>query len=112
MEPQWLKWAKELQAIAQNGLLYASDKPFDAARYKRIREIASEMMAASGAADEEFFAELFGRETALAADNPLFDKQRHRFELLHVDQGLVSQLECRYHLQGHEAESHKGIGQY
>jgi ADP-ribose pyrophosphatase YjhB (NUDIX family) len=66
MEPQWLKWAKELQAIAQNGLLYASDKPYDAARYKRIREIASEMMAASGAADEEFFAELFGGEEGYA----------------------------------------------
>lgn len=66
MEPQWLKWAKELQAIAQNGLLYASDKPYDAARYKRIREIASQMMAASGAADEEFFAELFGREEGYA----------------------------------------------
>lgn len=44
MEPQWLDWAKRLQAIAQNGLTYATD-PFDQERYEGIRRIAAEMMA-------------------------------------------------------------------
>lgn len=40
----WLHWAMELQAIAQNGLTYASDA-FDVERYSRVREIAAEMIA-------------------------------------------------------------------
>lgn len=42
--PQWLKWAMELQALAQTGLEYGRDK-FDLERYERIREIAAEMVA-------------------------------------------------------------------
>ena len=38
---QWLKWAKEVQAIAQNGLTYSSDRPFDAQRYESITRIGS-----------------------------------------------------------------------
>lgn len=41
---QWLKWAVELQAIAQTGLFYGKDK-FDIARYERIREISAEMIS-------------------------------------------------------------------
>lgn len=41
---QWLKWAVELQALAQNGLFYGKDK-FDLERYERIREIAAEMIS-------------------------------------------------------------------
>lgn len=40
---QWLKWAVELQAIAQNGLFYGKDK-FDKERYERIRDISAEMI--------------------------------------------------------------------
>lgn len=39
---QWLKWAVELQTIAQNGLFYGKDK-FDKERYQRIRDISAEM---------------------------------------------------------------------
>lgn len=42
---QFSKWAIELQSIAQNGLEYGHDR-FDLERYARIREIATEMMAA------------------------------------------------------------------
>lgn len=42
--PQWLKWAMELQALAQTGLEYGRDK-FDLERYERIRDIAAEMVA-------------------------------------------------------------------
>lgn len=41
--PQWLKWAVELQALAQAGLFYGRDK-YDRERYQRIRDIAAEMM--------------------------------------------------------------------
>ena len=40
----WLKWASELQSLAQAGLYYGKDK-FDRERYARIREIAAEMVA-------------------------------------------------------------------
>ena len=40
----WLKWAVELQALAQAGLQYGHDK-FDLERYERIRDIAAQMVA-------------------------------------------------------------------
>jgi len=43
-QPQWLKWAVELQALAQAGLEYGHDK-FDFERYERIRDISAEIMA-------------------------------------------------------------------
>ena len=48
MEPQWLQWAKRLQAIGQNGLTFTKD-PFDIERYEAIREIALEIMAEGAA---------------------------------------------------------------
>ncbi len=41
----WLHWAQELQGLAQAGLYYAKDNPFDTERYTRIREIAAEMVS-------------------------------------------------------------------
>ena len=46
--PQWLAWARRLQAIAQSGLTYCQDK-FDIQRYYEIRDIAAEMMASEAA---------------------------------------------------------------
>lgn len=40
----WLKWAVELQSLAQAGLYYGKDR-FDIERYERIREIAAEMIS-------------------------------------------------------------------
>jgi ADP-ribose pyrophosphatase YjhB (NUDIX family) len=45
MEPNGLKWAKQLAALAQDGLTY-SQSPYEIERYRHIREIAAEMMAA------------------------------------------------------------------
>lgn len=44
MEPHWLEWSRELQAVAQTGLTYARD-PFDIERYEQIRDLASRMLA-------------------------------------------------------------------
>ena len=41
---RWLKWAVELQSIAQAGLFYVKDD-FDRERFQRIRDIAAEMLA-------------------------------------------------------------------
>lgn len=45
MTDQIVEWAKELQSLAQAGLFYGRDV-FDKERYRRIREISAEMMAA------------------------------------------------------------------
>jgi len=44
--PEWLHWARRLQAIAQTGLTYAKD-PFDIERYSSVRSIAAEIMSAN-----------------------------------------------------------------
>ncbi len=41
---KWLKWAIELQSLAQAGLTYAKDV-YDKERYERIREISAEMVS-------------------------------------------------------------------
>lgn len=43
-DPQWLVWAKCMQAIAQTGLTYATSE-FDVQRYTALRQVASEMIA-------------------------------------------------------------------
>ena len=43
-EEIWVRWAMELQSLAQAGLFYGKDV-FDRERYTRIREIAAEMLA-------------------------------------------------------------------
>ena len=61
MEPKWLKWAKQLQALSQNGLTYARD-PYDRERYEQIRHIAAEMLAEQADAKIEDVLDLFVRE--------------------------------------------------
>ena len=40
----WLKWAIEIQALAQNGLTYTKDV-YDKEKFERLREISAEMLA-------------------------------------------------------------------
>lgn len=63
--PQWLDWALQLQAIAQNGLTYIRD-PFDAERYRAIQRIAAEMLAAGSATPLEPILDLFAGEVGYA----------------------------------------------
>lgn len=44
MMEQWLKWAVELQSMAQAGLAY-TDNVYDIERYERLREISAEIIA-------------------------------------------------------------------
>jgi 8-oxo-dGTP pyrophosphatase MutT (NUDIX family) len=42
--PQWLSWAREIQALAQSGNAYTKNE-FDAQRYHRLTEIAAEIIS-------------------------------------------------------------------
>ncbi|HMR82354.1 MAG TPA: NUDIX hydrolase N-terminal domain-containing protein [Niabella sp.] len=61
-ENPWLKWAIELQFIAQAGLTYSKDA-FDLERFERIREIAAEMMSLKSGLGMEKVREVFCNET-------------------------------------------------
>jgi len=61
MEPNWLKWAKQLAALAHNGLIY-SPSPYDTERYEHIRDIAAAMMAEGFDFDEKTFLRMLSQE--------------------------------------------------
>ena len=44
LKEPWLKWAMEIQSIAQIGLTYTKDE-YDKERYEQLRNIASEMLS-------------------------------------------------------------------
>jgi ADP-ribose pyrophosphatase YjhB (NUDIX family) len=79
--PQWLKWARRLQAVAQTGLEYCKD-PYDRQRYEEIRRIAAEIAAKSdGLADVEPVLSLFKNEVGYATPKidirtAVFDRDR------------------------------------
>lgn len=61
MNPKWLEWARELQAIAQNGLTYNQGKdPYDVLRFEDVRRVAAEMLAAQTGGDFERIDGLLG----------------------------------------------------
>jgi ADP-ribose pyrophosphatase YjhB (NUDIX family) len=65
-DPQWLRWAKRVQAIAQTGLTFTRDH-YDQQRYEELQTIAAEMMAAgSGVLDSEKILGLFRGEEGYA----------------------------------------------
>ncbi len=41
--PQWLQWAREIQALSQTGLTYASSD-YETQRYERLAEIAAQIV--------------------------------------------------------------------
>ncbi|XBX10355.1 NUDIX hydrolase [Enterocloster clostridioformis] len=59
---KWLKWAIELQSLAQTGLTYTKDV-YDRERYGRIREISAEMLAEKTEFSIEKVKYLFCNET-------------------------------------------------
>lgn len=62
-QPYWLRWIKELQSIAQEGLTYSPD-PFDHKRYEAIRNLTAEIAAnyadLSFAHVKDLFAQEYG----------------------------------------------------
>ena len=64
-DPQWLDWARALQAMAQDGIAYSKD-PFDVERFQKVREVAVEMMAAHTGLDLEQVRDMFAYEQGYA----------------------------------------------
>jgi len=63
--PDWLRWAREVQAIAQTGLAY--DPPvYDRDRYRALQDLAVEMMESLSGADPAAILALFDAQTGYA----------------------------------------------
>jgi ADP-ribose pyrophosphatase YjhB (NUDIX family) len=56
-DPQWLRIARELRAIAQTGLTFTTDR-FDRQRYERVRELAASMLAQGSGEQFEVIIEI------------------------------------------------------
>lgn len=65
MIPEWLKWARELQAIAQNGLTFSHNE-FDTERYKSINSIAAHMIALHTDCEKETILKIFNDQIGYA----------------------------------------------
>lgn len=59
---QWLKWATEIQALAQNALAYTKDV-FDKERFERLRNISAEILSAYSGLKIEKVQNLFCNES-------------------------------------------------
>lgn len=59
---KWLKWAMEIQSLAQAGLNY-TDNVYDIERYERLREISAEMIAEKSDISLDKVKDLFCNET-------------------------------------------------
>lgn len=65
IEPDWLTWARELQAIAQTGLAFTRD-PYDRERYEKLRALSARIFGAHTNAPVERIADLFAHEMGYA----------------------------------------------
>ena len=65
MEPEWLKLVRELQGVAQNGLMF-TDGHFDRLRYTQVREAAARLMALASEGDYEQILDLFSQDQGYA----------------------------------------------
>lgn len=79
-DPNWLRWARELHAIAQIGLTYATDSVFDRQRYERVMEIAAEIMANSGNLDAPAALDLWDKERPHGYLTPKLDVRAFVFD--------------------------------
>jgi ADP-ribose pyrophosphatase YjhB (NUDIX family) len=64
-DPDWLVWAREIQAVAQIGLTFSKD-PFDLDRYAALRRLSARIMAEHAGADLGRIEGLFDTETGYA----------------------------------------------
>ena len=74
---RWLKWAIELQSIAQAGLTYGKDI-YDHERYERIREISAEIISYMSDISLEKVKDLFCNESGY--QTPKLDTRAAIFE--------------------------------
>lgn len=65
VEPKWLEWAKQIQAISQAGLEYSRDV-YDIERFQQLRELSVEIMEQYTDVETEQIRGLFANETGYA----------------------------------------------
>jgi ADP-ribose pyrophosphatase YjhB (NUDIX family) len=65
MQPIWLSWARELQAIAQTGLTFAKNR-YDRQRYEAIRSLAARILAEHTEAEPDRIEALFAQQAGYA----------------------------------------------
>lgn len=65
IDPQWLTWVKQLQALAQTGLTYSKDV-YDIERYHALSALAAEIAAQHTDAPLEMIRDLFTAEVGHA----------------------------------------------
>jgi ADP-ribose pyrophosphatase YjhB (NUDIX family) len=65
VEPKWLEWAKQLQAISQAGLTYSKDV-YDIERFEMIRDVSVEILSQHTEVDQALIKDLFANETGYA----------------------------------------------
>ena len=64
-EPEWLVWAREIQAVAQSGLTFTKDA-YDRERYEQLRSLAARIMAAHSESDATRIEALFADQRGYA----------------------------------------------
>jgi ADP-ribose pyrophosphatase YjhB (NUDIX family) len=64
-DPDWLVWAREIQAIAQTGLTFSKD-PYDLDRFAALRRLSARIMAEHTGAELGRIEGLFDAETGYA----------------------------------------------
>jgi len=64
-DPDWLIWAREIQAIAQTGLAFSKD-PYDLDRFAALRRLSARIMADRTDEDLPRIERLFDAETGYA----------------------------------------------
>lgn len=65
MQPKWLEWSQQIQAIAQSGLAYCKD-PYDIERYEQLREISVDILASYSTMTHEKIEHLFANDKGYA----------------------------------------------
>ncbi|WP_042352833.1 NUDIX hydrolase [Bacillus massiliigorillae] len=61
MSIKWLEWAKQMQSIAQAGLMYSKDV-FDIERFQQLRDLSCEIISMYTKLDMEIVKDLFANE--------------------------------------------------
>ena len=64
-ESDWIRWAREIQAIAQTGLHF-TESIYDRERYQRLQAIAVEMFASRSDATDSFIRAAFEAQSGYA----------------------------------------------
>ena len=72
-EDKIIAWAQQLMAVAQCGLTYNDDNPYETERYHEIQHIASEMIADAATISQQDALELFDDESKNGYATPKVD---------------------------------------